>query len=128
MKPNQLSADPFNLIITGVGGQGNVLASRVLGQMLAEEGYQIVIGETFGGQQRGRVPRVRTAGKSDPAASRPSDQPHDVRPPGHSSHRHAAPDDLAKGGQVRLHPVQRPGTARPEAKASDQRSPARAAC
>ncbi len=49
----QLSADPFNLIITGVGGQGNVMASRVVGKMLAQKGYQITIGETFGASQRG---------------------------------------------------------------------------
>ena len=45
--------DPYNLIITGVGGQGNVLASRVLGNMLVRQGFQITIGETFGASQRG---------------------------------------------------------------------------
>ena len=48
-----LSSDPFNLIITGVGGQGNVLASRVVGNMLMEKGLNITIGETFGASQRG---------------------------------------------------------------------------
>jgi len=45
--------DPFNLIITGVGGQGNVLASRVVGTMLIEKGLTVTIGETFGASQRG---------------------------------------------------------------------------
>jgi indolepyruvate ferredoxin oxidoreductase beta subunit len=45
--------DPFNLIITGVGGQGNVLASRVVGDMLTRRGYDVTIGETFGASQRG---------------------------------------------------------------------------
>ncbi|RTZ98785.1 MAG: indolepyruvate ferredoxin oxidoreductase [Deltaproteobacteria bacterium] len=45
--------DPFNLIITGVGGQGNVLASKVVGNMLMEKGLNITIGETFGASQRG---------------------------------------------------------------------------
>ena len=45
--------DPFNIIITGVGGQGNVLASQILGQMLAQQGYIITIGETYGASQRG---------------------------------------------------------------------------
>jgi indolepyruvate ferredoxin oxidoreductase, beta subunit len=48
-----LAKDPFNIIITGVGGQGNVLASRLLGGMLASRGYLITIGETFGVTQRG---------------------------------------------------------------------------
>ncbi len=48
-----LSDDPYNVIITGVGGQGNVLASRVLGNMLARKGLFVTIGESFGGTQRG---------------------------------------------------------------------------
>jgi indolepyruvate ferredoxin oxidoreductase beta subunit len=48
-----LSSDPFNLIIAGVGGQGNVMASRVVGNMLMERGLHITIGETFGASQRG---------------------------------------------------------------------------
>ncbi|HLZ20134.1 MAG TPA: 2-oxoacid:acceptor oxidoreductase family protein, partial [Smithellaceae bacterium] len=42
-----------NLILTGVGGQGNVLASRVLAGMLVDAGYVVTIGETFGMSQRG---------------------------------------------------------------------------
>jgi indolepyruvate ferredoxin oxidoreductase, beta subunit len=49
----QLKKDPMNVIITGVGGQGNVLASRVLAGMLVDAGYYITIGETFGMSQRG---------------------------------------------------------------------------
>lgn len=48
-----LAADPYNMIITGVGGQGNVLASRLLGNMLMAQGFNITIGETFGASQRG---------------------------------------------------------------------------
>lgn len=48
-----LSKDPFNVIIAGVGGQGNVLASRILGEMLIAKGYVITIGETYGASQRG---------------------------------------------------------------------------
>ena len=48
-----LASDPFNLIIAGVGGQGNVLASRVVGNMLMEKGLNVTIGETFGASQRG---------------------------------------------------------------------------
>jgi indolepyruvate ferredoxin oxidoreductase beta subunit len=42
-----------NIIITGVGGQGNVLASQILGHMLVQQGYEITIGETYGASQRG---------------------------------------------------------------------------
>jgi indolepyruvate ferredoxin oxidoreductase beta subunit len=44
---------PTNIIITGVGGQGNVLASRVLAGMLVSAGFIVTIGETFGMSQRG---------------------------------------------------------------------------
>ncbi len=49
----KLKFDPFNLIITGVGGQGNVMASRIVGNILSQKGYTVTIGETFGASQRG---------------------------------------------------------------------------
>ncbi len=48
-----LTKETINVIITGVGGQGNVLASRVLAGMLVNEGFYVTIGETFGMSQRG---------------------------------------------------------------------------
>jgi len=48
-----ISKDPFNVIVGGVGGQGNVLASQILGEMLVSQGYVITIGETYGASQRG---------------------------------------------------------------------------
>lgn len=45
--------DPFNLIISGVGGQGNILISRMIGRILGAKGYKVTIGETFGAAQRG---------------------------------------------------------------------------
>lgn len=48
---NQLK-NPYNIIIAGVGGQGNVTASRILGRMLVEQ-FMVTIGETFGASQRG---------------------------------------------------------------------------
>lgn len=53
MERTALRKDPYNIIITGVGGQGNVLASRMLAHMLVRRGFQVVIGETFGASQRG---------------------------------------------------------------------------
>jgi len=48
-----ISKDPFNVVIGGVGGQGNVLASQILGELLVSQGYVITIGETYGASQRG---------------------------------------------------------------------------
>jgi indolepyruvate ferredoxin oxidoreductase beta subunit len=53
MKNASLPFDPYNVIITGVGGQGNVMASRVVGNMLSHKNLNITIGETFGASQRG---------------------------------------------------------------------------
>ncbi|GAB6096723.1 indolepyruvate oxidoreductase subunit beta [Desulfatiferula olefinivorans] len=48
-----LKQDPYNVIITGVGGQGNVMTSRTVGNMLSALGFHVTIGETFGASQRG---------------------------------------------------------------------------
>jgi indolepyruvate ferredoxin oxidoreductase beta subunit len=53
MNSQRLNKDPFNIVITGVGGQGNVMASRVLANMLVLRGFKVTIGETFGMSQRG---------------------------------------------------------------------------
>ncbi len=45
--------DPFNLIIAGVGGQGNILASQVVAEAALLEGLNATIGETYGVSQRG---------------------------------------------------------------------------
>jgi len=61
-----LSHDPYNLIITGVGGQGNVLASRIMGDMLSRLDLYVTIGETFGATQRGGsvMSHVRVSSRS----------------------------------------------------------------
>lgn len=45
--------DPINLFISGVGGQGNILISRMIGRILSNKGFFLTIGETFGAAQRG---------------------------------------------------------------------------
>jgi len=45
--------ETYNLIITGVGGQGNVLSSQLIGQALVGKGFFVTIGETYGASQRG---------------------------------------------------------------------------
>jgi len=48
-----LEKDPLNLIITGVGGQGNVLASQIVASAGIKEGLYVTVGETYGASQRG---------------------------------------------------------------------------
>lgn len=75
---NALPSDPYNMIITGVGGQGNVLASRVLGNMLMGNGLHITIGETFGASQRGGsvMSHLRVSAQADLSPQIPSGQAH----------------------------------------------------
>ncbi len=64
-----ITADPLNLVICGVGGQGNILLSGIVGGAYLKKGYNVTIGETFGAAQRGgavfstvRVSKKREAG------------------------------------------------------------------
>ncbi|WP_456487606.1 indolepyruvate oxidoreductase subunit beta [Candidatus Alkanophaga liquidiphilum] len=45
--------DPWNVVICGVGGQGNVLASQILASAAIKEGFIVTVGETYGASQRG---------------------------------------------------------------------------
>jgi len=45
--------EPFRVVIAGVGGQGTLLASRLLAQSAIEDGHPVRIGETYGMAQRG---------------------------------------------------------------------------
>ncbi len=73
-----LPSDPYNMIITGVGGQGNVLASRVLGNMLMSNSLHITIGETFGASQRGGsvMSHLRVSTQADLSPQIPRGQAH----------------------------------------------------
>jgi len=53
MTKKQLMKDPLNLIITGVGGQGNVMISLIIGNTFVRNGYFVTVGETYGASQRG---------------------------------------------------------------------------
>ena len=53
MSAVQLKCDPYNLVIAGVGGQGNVTTSRAVGSVLSQLGLFVTIGDTFGASQRG---------------------------------------------------------------------------
>jgi indolepyruvate ferredoxin oxidoreductase beta subunit len=49
----QLHHDPLNIVVCGIGGQGNILASELLGSALVEKGFRVSMGETYGASQRG---------------------------------------------------------------------------
>ena len=53
MTEGTLTKDPFNLIIAGVGGQGNVMISLTVANALVNQGYVVTVGETYGASQRG---------------------------------------------------------------------------
>jgi len=43
----------LNIIITGVGGQGNVIASQIFASAAVRDGFCVSVGETYGAAQRG---------------------------------------------------------------------------
>ena len=43
----------MNIMIVGVGGQGTLLASRILGNVVINEGYDVKVSEVHGMSQRG---------------------------------------------------------------------------
>ena len=45
--------DALNIMIVGVGGQGSLLASKLLGKLLLNEGYDVKVSEVHGMSQRG---------------------------------------------------------------------------
>lgn len=59
----------LNILIVGVGGQGNVVASEILASSLAATGFHVSVGETFGASQRGGSvsSHVRAATDASPA-------------------------------------------------------------
>ena len=54
-----------DIMIVGVGGQGSLLASKLLGRLLVDEGYDVKVSEVHGMSQRGGsvVTYVRAAEK-----------------------------------------------------------------
>ena len=45
--------DPLNLVIAGVGGQGNIFVSEILAKAASAVGYKVTVGESYGMSQRG---------------------------------------------------------------------------
>ncbi|MFX1261293.1 MAG: indolepyruvate oxidoreductase subunit beta [Promethearchaeota archaeon] len=45
--------DDYNILIAGVGGQGNLVCGRILSEAALQNGLRPVVGETFGASRRG---------------------------------------------------------------------------
>jgi indolepyruvate ferredoxin oxidoreductase beta subunit len=45
--------EPYNILVAGVGGQGNLVCGRVLAEAAIRQGLQPVVGDTFGASRRG---------------------------------------------------------------------------
>jgi indolepyruvate ferredoxin oxidoreductase beta subunit len=43
----------FNLVICGVGGQGSILSSHIVGEAAIRDGYHVRVAETYGAAMRG---------------------------------------------------------------------------
>lgn len=44
---------PINIVVAGVGGQGNVLSSQIIAWAAMRKNWHVTVGETFGASQRG---------------------------------------------------------------------------
>lgn len=58
---------PYNIIIAGVGGQGNITASALTGLAATSAGFKVTVGETYGASQRGGsvISHVRLFGEKE---------------------------------------------------------------
>jgi indolepyruvate ferredoxin oxidoreductase beta subunit len=74
----KIANDPMNVIIAGVGGQGNVLASLILGRYFVGQGFKVTIGETYGVSQRGGavMSQLRVSSSRQPAPLMPTARAH----------------------------------------------------
>ena len=48
-----VNMETVNIMIVGVGGQGSLLASKMLGHLLLNAGYDVKVSEVHGMSQRG---------------------------------------------------------------------------
>ena len=74
----QLKYDPLNIVVCGIGGQGNVLAAEVVGSAMVDRGCRVAVGETYGASQRGGsvMSHVRVSLQDDPSVLIPSGEAH----------------------------------------------------
>ncbi|MBI4301267.1 MAG: indolepyruvate oxidoreductase subunit beta [Chloroflexi bacterium] len=75
-----MKQDPLNIIVAGVGGQGNIRASEIIGTAAVQSGFRVTIGETYGAAQRGGsvMSHIRISEKSQYGPLIPEGQAHIV--------------------------------------------------
>ncbi len=74
----KLKNSPLNIVVCGIGGQGNVLASELAASALTELGYRVAVAETYGASQRGGsvMSHVRVSETDDLGVLIPSGEAH----------------------------------------------------
>ena len=74
----KLRYSPLNIVVCGIGGQGNVLASEMAASALTELGYRVAVAETYGASQRGGsvMSHVRVSETDDLGVLIPSGEAH----------------------------------------------------
>ena len=74
----KLAYDPLNIVICGIGGQGNVLASELVASAMNDLGYRVAEGETYGAAQRGGsvMSHVRVSSDTDLGVLIPAGEAH----------------------------------------------------
>lgn len=74
----QLMYDPLNIVICGIGGQGNVLAAELVASAMNDLSYRVAEGETYGAAQRGGsvMSHVRVSADTDLGVLIPAGEAH----------------------------------------------------
>lgn len=75
---SKLKFSPLNIVVCGIGGQGNVLASELAASALTDLGYRVAVAETYGASQRGGsvMSHVRVSDKEDLGVLIPPNEAH----------------------------------------------------
>ena len=74
----KLMYDPLNIVICGIGGQGNVLAAELVASAMNDLAYRVAEGETYGAAQRGGsvMSHVRVSADTDLGVLIPAGEAH----------------------------------------------------
>ena len=74
----KLMYDPLNIVICGIGGQGNVLAAELVASAMNDLNYRVAEGETYGAAQRGGsvMSHVRVSADTDLGVLIPAGEAH----------------------------------------------------
>ena len=74
----RISRDPYNVVICGVGGQGNILISQAIGNAVLRKGYRVTIADDIGASQRAGVvtSKIRISPKKSCGPLIPEGQAH----------------------------------------------------